>query len=818
MLDKLLHFLLHIERASWTRGGSWRVEFLSWPGHDLSLVLGIGMRVGAWGLLWLYRHESRNLGAAARLCLAALRGVVLLGVLVMLLEPVLVFSKTEQLPSTVLVLEDASDSMGLTDAFVDAGHASQVAAALKIAKPSQVSTLTRRQLAERALVDAGVLDRLGGGGDRIVKQHGFAVELLAARTEGWLGAAPTSAAGATTQPIVDRSATAIGTAIRQAINAYQGQPLAGVLVVSDGQSNSGEPPARAAEFAAEQGVPIVCLAMGTPQGPRSAKITKLDVSPIVFVRDQSVANVLIESRGMSGQSATVVMEGRRGDGAWEEIGRAPIAFEENGRAQSVPFSFKEDHPVRLELRARLEDVSTQLATDTLTATADVRVVRERIRVLLVAGSTFPEVEFLRNALLRDDGVSVSTWLQTADADYEQLGDPPLKRMPATLEELNEFDCLILYDPDPALWPTEFPQMLQDFVTKAGGGLVFIAGERNTKNLFDRPDDPALAWVGLLPVVVEPGLYQTDVSVKLSSREAWKLEVTPEGKADPIFAFADSPERNDAILEDLPGMYWHFPVTRAKPGATVLARHGDARMRNDYGQHVLLATQLVGPGRTFFVAFDSTYRWRYLDEQYFDGFWARMVDRAGRNKQLGGRYPFALSADRTSYRPGSQVTVTARFDDPEDRTGGAESLHGEVELPDGTAMPITMAPKAGDAAAFEASFVAEKAGAHTVRIWTGDADAAALMRPATLAIPVELPNAELDNPVQDLGTLQTIARISGGAVFDLADAGKLPEAFKTRRVARVLEDRQEIWDAPVIFGAVLAALILEWAVRKSVGMI
>ena len=52
------------------------------------------------------------------------------------------------------------------------------------------------------------------------------------------------------------------------------------------------------------------------------------------------------------------------------------------------------------------------------------------------------------------------------------------------------------------------------------------------------------------------------------------------------------------------MYWHFPVTRAKPGATVLARHGDPRMRNEHGQHVLLATQLVGPGRTFFVAFDS----------------------------------------------------------------------------------------------------------------------------------------------------------------------------------------------------------------------
>ena len=89
------------------------------------------------------------------------------------------------------------------------------------------------------------------------------------------------------------------------------------------------------------------------------------------------------------------------------------------------------------------------------------------------------------------------------------------------------------------------------------------------------------------------------------------------------------------------MYWSFPVTRARPGATVLARHGDPRMSNQHGRHVLLASQLYGPGRSVFIGFDSTYRWRYLSEDYFDGFWARIVDRVGRNKALGGRFPFQV---------------------------------------------------------------------------------------------------------------------------------------------------------------------------------
>ena len=77
-------------------------------------------------------------------------------------------------------------------------------------------------------------------------------------------------------------------------------------------------------------------------------------------------------------------------------------------------------------------------------------------------------------------MSASTWLQTADADYEQPGDPRIKRLPQTPEELNEFDCVVLYDPDPTPGRSDFPQLLSDFVGKAGGGLVYIAGERMTQ--------------------------------------------------------------------------------------------------------------------------------------------------------------------------------------------------------------------------------------------------------------------------------------------------------------------------------------------------
>ena len=67
-------------------------------------------------------------------------------------------------------------------------------------------------------------------------------------------------------------------------------------MITDGQSNAGEPPAKAADFAAGEGVPVVALAVGTPEGPRNAKLTKIETNPVVFVRDPNQLHVLIESR------------------------------------------------------------------------------------------------------------------------------------------------------------------------------------------------------------------------------------------------------------------------------------------------------------------------------------------------------------------------------------------------------------------------------------------------------------------------------------------------------------------------------------------
>ncbi|WP_145448890.1 vWA domain-containing protein [Gimesia panareensis] len=799
-MNRFLEMLFGIQSSSWTEGGHWSAQWVGLPSGDRMLFLILGVLVLVIGGWWLYQRDARQVPLLRRCMLYGIRIALVLLVIAMLLEPILVLSKEEKIPSHLLVLLDTSQSMSLNDAWQDEEQAMDVSRGLGMSSDvDALRRMNRLQLAHK-LVNESFLKDLSADGTRTVHLHSFSdkfdPEALSVSKEWQAGG----------------NATAIASSLRQALLSYSGMPLSGVLLISDGQSTSGEPPEEVLQMLSDEGIPLVSVGVGTTDGPRNVAITELEVSPVVFVQDANQLTVHIESRGMQAESATLLIEQRRNGGPWQEFINEDIVLNLDGQLQPRTYQFSETKTGKVEFRAKMIDTGPEISQDDNLASAEVRVIRQRLNVLFIAGSTFPEVQFLRNTFLRDRQINLSTWLMAADKTYEHPGDLPIRRLPVTQEELNEYDCVILYDPDPNGWPINFPELLTNFVTKAGGGLVYIAGEMQTANMFDHQSDPSLGWLNLLPVIREPGLFRSQVQIRLSARSPWKLDVTDQGVQDSIFNFASDKQANEQLLKNLPGMFWHFPVTKAKPGATILAVHADPRMRNEYGQEVLIASQRVGPGWSIFIGFDSTYRWRYLNEQLFDGFWARVVDRAGRSKQLGGNYPFRLSTPQAQYQPGGQAKIVARFLDETQVEPGLQRLYGEVERGDDQPVPLTLT-EGNQRGEFSTTFPVTQPGTYFVRVWMGDEAAGATVKAATMPIKVEFPNQELENPALDEAYLQTMSSSTGGRVYQLSEAEKIVNAFKIKQVSRFLEERQEIWDAPIFYILIFGLLVTEWIVRK-----
>jgi hypothetical protein len=816
-MNRLWQLLLGIDRSPGVVSeGDVRLHFAALPQGTVAVAIFL-VAVLLLALLWrLYQWERREVSRARRALLVGLRALSLLALAVMLAEPVLISTQRETLNSHLSLVLDDSESMRFSDPYTDQSRAVALAADMKLETAAGKSPVERlRETPRLGLVKkvfGAQLERLRRGRELFV----YDLESAAHPAAGPAARPRTLEEIQQTLENIQpkRPISPLGDALAGVLAAHRGQPVAGLVIATDGRSNTGEDPLRAIEAARRQNIPVYAIAAGGDEGPRNVRLAEIEVSPVVFVRDPMMLAVVVEARGLKDAEATIVLEQRAGEGAWEPVANQRVVLGEDGILTRTPFRITPRVVGDYEFRARVEDAGPELTQDDNIATAAVRVVRQQIRVLLIAGAASPEVQFLRNALMRDQHVEFAGWIQHADPGFRQPGDRPIQRLPNDAAELRRYDALILVDPDLRALAGQWPEMITNFVGQEGGGLIYIAGELYSPQLFETAESetPTANWTRILPVVRDPGLYRSDAEVRLSSLNTYTLELTPEGRGDPIFEFHADPIRNRGILTSLPGMYWSFPVTRARSGASVLARHGDPRMQNQYGRHVLLASQLYGPGRTVFIGFDSTYRWRYLAEDYFDGFWARLVDRVGRNKALGGRFPFQVHLGKGVYRVGDRVNIGVRYTDAA-ALAEASELTAELERAGQPPEPLRFEKVLDDPALLTASFPAEHAGAYTLRIVPVAAADLGGVRVSTTTFRVEPPKREIDEPALNRPLLAELARQTGGRVFELSEVEKLDDAIPMREVTRTLETRDELWDAPLLYVTIIVCLTVEWVLRK-----
>ena len=166
-MQRVLEILFGIDRSSWTEGGRWTLDWIALPGGDRMLLLLAAIAVIGGLLALVYRWDTRQTGQFTRWSLFGIRALLLLLAVMMLLEPVLVLSKDEKLPSHLVVLVDNSPSMELRDAWKDEVAGAEVASQLAI--PNGVAGLrekTRLDLA-RLVLSPEMLKTLSQDGKRI---------------------------------------------------------------------------------------------------------------------------------------------------------------------------------------------------------------------------------------------------------------------------------------------------------------------------------------------------------------------------------------------------------------------------------------------------------------------------------------------------------------------------------------------------------------------------------------------------------------------------------------------------------------------------
>ena len=830
----------------------------------LAAVLAVAVAVVA-----VYRREIDTCPRRVKLLLAVVRMAVLLALVVILLGPALTYSQTRVREPYVVVLRDASQSMNTPDRYLDDADAAHVASATgRSTEEIRDDRPTRTDLVNELLSrdNEALLRRLQRLGHVQVYDFADQVQLVETRpaqtrgtgqsddgasgdadasgddgASGDAGTAPQTGADsasspeAATLPPLDAQgrSTDIYSAIRKALVT---NPLAAIVLITDGQRTTNDDLLSAAREALKREVPLIIVGVGDPNRPRNVKADNLYVRPEVWPNEPFEVEAVVVAEGLDTPEVTVELIEQTSSAADGTLGPEKIVateripLPEGGGRIRHSFSHTVTEPGNYVFSIRVPLLENEQAEDDNQLASQVvqALDREKIRVLLIAGAPSWDYRMVQRLLLRDNTVTVSCWLQTLDLERPQEGNEPIAKLPSSIEEFNKFDVIMLFDPNPNEFDEEWINLLKRFASEHSGGVLYMTGPKFSGNFLTNARTGSVK--DILPVRFgDVGATQVATLLQ-SNQEEWRMRIVPSYADHPVMTFYPDRQDNLSRWESLPGVFWSFPAQEPKPTAQVLLEHGDPTLRQIEGSRPLLVAGRYGSANTLYIGFNGTWRWRSVGRQaeFFDRFWIQVTRYLVEGRSLKGRRRGYVQSERDRYEVGDKVTLIARLKDaafqplvlPErdpldpDKEIAIEAV---LEIGGQESIPVKLRPVARQPGDFEATLTARQTGVHTLRVILPEATGADEAKIDT-SYTVELPRVETNQVWLNKPLLIELAGASGGKYYDVDEFDKIADVVPDVTEVIDVPGRPElIWSlnrAPfLILGLLVGLLCFEWSVRK-----
>ncbi|MFV8753732.1 hypothetical protein ACNOYE_24560 [Nannocystaceae bacterium ST9] len=702
----------------------------------------------------------------------------------------------------VVVLIDRSTSMDIADGPAGAAPGRET---------------TRRWTRTQTLWSEGEAARerwRGEGVDVEVRSFGERTDPLTRASADALDFEP-DAAASELAPALLELAEAGGTRSRE-----EGPPLAGVVVISDGLvARDAATREHLRALAGQLDVPITTIATAGPT-LRDVSLTRLHVGEFAFVENVTEFAVELVAHGLAGERASVSL---LRDG--ELVEEQTLRLGDDGESRTIRFEVAPDRTGAFVYEFRVTPLAGEASTANNRRSFVIKVLRDKVRVLHVAGRPDWDVRALRTLLKRDPNVELLSYYILRD--WEDLSredeDAPLSLIAFPTDELfreqlGSFDLIVMHNFD-AQAHGDYLSNVAEYL-REGGALVVIGGDLGVAT--GDFAEPALAE--LLPI---------DLRGRIGlEREPFSPALTDAGRRHPISAWLAASGRAD--WSGLPALDSFNPTTMARDGgaigATALLVHPDTGAP-------LLAVAEPGKGRVMALTTGSSWRLGFAPDlplidgsRPYDLLWlgaVRWLLRDASAERLvleTSKVEYALAEPvelsvRTlsaSYAPEPDVEVDyeIRALDPEqaDRDPLAEGRLTTDAL--GRASARIDALPAG-------AYAAEAWRAAEPRPTSEDAESGGAARRVFLVGAGSPELAEVDG---DPGTalLRELAEASpGGESFEAIEGEGLPDELAMAdldQLARPATGRRDValWDGWIALLALIGCFGGEWVLRRRLG--
>ena len=817
MMGKLIHLLLGGGTAP--GGGATSVHFSLGISHPWLAALGL-LAIAAVGI-WSYRAQS--VPPKLRWFMGALRGLVLLMVLLMFCRPMLVVSQTLRTRSVVAVWIDTSDSMSLRDRYPGGSPMQVLVQQVEMHSTAHGPTSTGRVVQQ------------AGDFSRRPSRFALACWSLSGSPGQWLqrlvqrqevaiftgGSSPTLVGTARNvkeltdletslsqkQPV--HRSTDVPGIVAGIFRQLQGRPVGGIILLTDGRSTPGGAIAPVQALARDNASPIFGVAIGRRHQPFNVQLQQVQAPRHAFVQDPVAIRAAVRLSGAT-QPLTVRLHlyrqnanGSRG----AVLASKSVRLSPSQAVTPVQLVFHPDEPGHYQFMLGITPVPGQLTRRGDAASGiSTDVVQAKIKVLYVDGYPRWEYRYLKNDLLREKTVQLSCLLLSADNAFAQEGNLPINRFPDTQKELDRYDVLLLGDVDPDYFSAKQQDLILHFVGHHGGGFGMIAGPYYAPNAYR-----STPLAQLLPIVPDDA---SNPALQPPPNQPFELHLTDAGRNSTVFQFFSSEKANLQQVAHLPPLYWYQPVLGLQASAAVLA---DLPSRTINGRPMpLLVLGRYGAGRTMFSAIADTWRWRYYhDSPLYKSYWLEMVRLLDRSRAFGQASSMSMTVPSRHVEAGSPVTVSLKVRDPILQSQMPQQVRLNLVNAAGAVMqPVMLSRVGAGAGKYEG----------TVTLWrSGDYQIAAPAGELPKSVPAihltaSLPNREFANPTADPQGLARLVAGTGGKLLPLPQASQLAHLVPDRSVETLLTQARQMWNKPIALLLVVLLLTVEWVLRKRSGLV
>lgn len=647
-------------------------------------------------------------------------------------------------------------------------------------------------------------------------------------------------------------------ALQQVEQRYRGLPLAGVVLLTDGNATD----LTLDDLPELTGLPAIYpVVVGSSNPLPDIRVSQLTASQSPFDdAPVTLKATIAHSPGLSSPVEVSVQRLRDSQSIGNESGTdempAPVTLEPSSSAASLEAEFQwrsfQSGLQFYEVAAKRKTPSPDFSEATLLNNRRLAVVdrgKSAFRILYVSGRPNWEYKFLNRSLLQDPQLQMVGLIRIAkrepkfefkgragessnplfrgfdrvEEEIERYDKPVLVRVntrdqdeladgfPSAEEELFAYDALILDDVEAEFFTYSQQTLIRRFVSDRGGGLLALGGAETLHS----GGYQATPLADVLPVYLDRAPQHPNVP-ELS----WSL--TREGWVEPWARLRPTEEMERDRLARLPAFRVLNPFDHIKPGARALATVQDPQ-GNRYPS---LVAQNFGYGRAACIAVGDIWRWGMQGpEENADlaRFWRQisrwLVTDAPQRVELvakpapNGETELRVTVRDQQFRPmdlaSLRVSVRQIARLAEEAHPGGEP----TERPGIVFRPEAVPNQPGQ---YIAHVPYQESGAYLAKVEATDPQGLPLGSDEAGWI-IDAASSEFSrlNPNRQL--LQALARQTGGAMLELDELGQLADTLQ-RNPSPIMETRSvPIWHRQWFFLAALGCLLAEWALRRRKGL-